>query len=254
MKIALVGTCPSSRMLAPYRDPEWEIWACSPDNAGALPRVTRWFEIHGDLGFADAEPWERSYIDWVNAQPFEVIAQDHRIFPRASILPKDELIARFGRLFFTSTPAWMMAFAIKLGAKQIGLYGLDMAARAEYVIQRPGMHHFIELAEQRFGIEVHAPLESDILQPAPLYGYSLSTPHGRKMEVRRKELMARIADLDQTLEGAKRQRAFLEGALDDIDYVQSIWGGERSPALEGPVAANEAVRPSGSKVVNLRED
>lgn len=253
MKVALVGTCPSSRMLAPYRDPEWEIWACSPDNAGVLPRVTRWFEIHGDLGFPDAEPWERSYIDWVNSQSFEVIAQDHRLFPRASILPKDELIARFGRLFFTSTPAWMMAFAMKLGVKQIGLYGLDMAARHEYVIQRPGMHRFIEIAEKEYGIEVHAPLESDILQPAPLYGFSLSTPHGRKMEVRRKELVGRIADLDRTLEGAKRERAYLEGALDDIDYAQNIWGGERGPALEGPVPAEHAARQSGRKVVNIKD-
>ena len=33
-KIAILGTAPSSMALAPFKDPAWSIWACSP---GAFP-------------------------------------------------------------------------------------------------------------------------------------------------------------------------------------------------------------------------
>src|SRR5713226_4715918 len=46
LKIAMIGTAPSSRMLAPFNDPSWKIWACSPGNMNALPRVDTWFELH----------------------------------------------------------------------------------------------------------------------------------------------------------------------------------------------------------------
>jgi hypothetical protein len=139
----------------------------------------------------------------------------------------------------------MLALAMTLGVREVGLFGLDMAAKTEYRQQRPGFHHFIYLAEQA-GIQVHAPYESDILQPAPLYGYDLSTPYGRKLEVRRKELMDRVARIDVTINGANRERAFLEGALDDIDYHQTVWTGERPVENKG-----QAFQP---KVVNLKGD
>jgi hypothetical protein len=51
VSIALVGTCPSSRMLAPYANGDWEIWTCSPGNAfGQLPRVTGEFQHTGGRG------------------------------------------------------------------------------------------------------------------------------------------------------------------------------------------------------------
>ena len=39
LKVALIGTAPSSRMLAPFNDPSWTIWACSPGNQNILPRA-----------------------------------------------------------------------------------------------------------------------------------------------------------------------------------------------------------------------
>ena len=105
MKVALVGTCPSSRMLAPYSDTTWEIWACSPDNAfGRLPRVNAWFEIHGDLLWLESAEWGApQYIKWLNDQPFPVYAVDQIALPNSTPLPKDDLVKTFGAYFFTST-------------------------------------------------------------------------------------------------------------------------------------------------------
>jgi len=46
LKIALVGSAPSSVLLAPYGDPSWEIWGCSPGVYYQAPRTEAWFELH----------------------------------------------------------------------------------------------------------------------------------------------------------------------------------------------------------------
>src|SRR5882724_13388828 len=65
LKIALIGTAPSSRMLAPYNDPSWTIWACSPGNMNALPRVNVWFELHSNLLWPEHESYGKPYIEWL---------------------------------------------------------------------------------------------------------------------------------------------------------------------------------------------
>jgi hypothetical protein len=55
--IAILGSHPATVMNAPFGDPTWKIYACSPDNtpfgrsnkAGYLPRVDEWFEVHDPI-------------------------------------------------------------------------------------------------------------------------------------------------------------------------------------------------------------
>jgi hypothetical protein len=224
LKVALIGTAPSSRMLAPYGDPSWQIWGCSPGNMNTLPRVDLWFELHSNLLWPEHENYGRPYIEWLKAQPFPVYMQDQSLVPRATIFPKDEIVAEFGDDFFTSSFTWMMALAMKMGAVEIALYGIDMASRDEYVQQRPGFFFFRYLARQR-GIKISAPHESDIMQSPALYAYVDSTPLGRKLSARRQEVQGRINGHAQQIEQATRAKTYLEGAVEDIDYMQSIWSG-----------------------------
>lgn len=227
LKIAIIGTAPSSRHLAPYNDPSWKIWACSAGNQGVVPRVDAWFEIHSNLLWPENEHFGRPYLDWLNQQAFPVYMQDNSLVSRAAPLPKDELIREFGRYFFTSSFAWMMAFAIKQGAKEIGLWGVDMASRDEYILQRAGGHFFIQEAVKR-GIIVHVPKESDLAQPPALYGFDDSTAFMRKLRVREKELKDRVGGMKQQRDQLNQNVTYLEGALEDIDYVLSIHGGVQS--------------------------
>jgi hypothetical protein len=216
-------------MLAPYEDPEWQIWACSTDNAGKLPRVDAWFEIHGDLGWENPPAWEAGYIAWLNDQDFDLYVQLLDLFPKGIKYPKEEIVKRFGPYWFTSTFAWMMALAITKKPEVIGLFGVDMAASTEYYSQRPALVYFSQVAAQD-NIAIYSPPESDVLQPPPLYGYSVSTPKGRKLAIRAREIRERLANVT-----AKRQRVtqaldqeihHLTGSLDDLDYIQSCWTGE----------------------------
>jgi hypothetical protein len=224
LKIALIGTAPSSRLLAPFNDPDWQIWACSPGNMDQLPRVDVWFEIHSNLLWPECESYGRPYVEWLKKQTFPIYMQDQRLVPNATPLPIQDLLNEFGRYFFTSSFAYMLAMAIKAGAKEIALFGIDMASKDEYIQQRSGGHYFMQEAAKR-GIVVNVPYESDLAQPPPLYGYADSTPFGRKLYVREQELKGRIQQAEQQLAQLNGAVPFLKGALEDMDYMRSIFGG-----------------------------
>lgn len=227
LKIAILGTAPSSRMLAPFNDPSWKIWACSAGNMNALPRVDAWFEVHANLLWPENAHFGAPYLNWLNSQQFPVYMQNQTLVPRAISFPKDELVAEFGRYFFTSSFAWMIAFAIKSGADEIGLWGVDMASKDEYILQRSGGHYFIQEAKKR-GIKVFLPQESDLLQPPPLYGFDDSTAFLRKVMVRKKELTDRLNAMRPQRDQMNNSIVYLEGALEDVDYIISIWGGAQT--------------------------
>jgi len=231
-KVAILGTAPSSRLLAPFGDPTWTIWGSSPGNMGdpgsnpaALPRLPdAWIEVHSNFMWPEYRSYGEPYVKWLAEKPFPLVACDKTLFPRAIDFPWKDLIAEFGPYFFTSSFAWMMAYAIHQGAKEIGLWGVDMSSKDEYILQRPGGHYFIMEAKRR-GIKVSIPSESDLIQPPPLYGIFDSTPMGRKIAARRQEVNGRIGQANMQLQQLQGQVTYLNGALEDIEYFANIWGG-----------------------------
>src|SRR5512139_336816 len=230
LKVALIGTAPSSRMLAPFTDPTWKIWGCSPGNQGILPRCDAWFEIHGNLLWPEHKHYGEPYLNWLKSLTIPVYMQDNSLVPNAHKFPKDELVKEFGQDFFTSSFAWMMAFAIYSGAKELSLYGIDMASRDEYILQRPGFYYFRQMARLR-GCKVSAPNESDIMMPPGLYGYSDVKPLGRKILAREVEIRQRIAAEEQEVNRRQQNIFYLKGALEDLDYFKSIWIGAQDNSL-----------------------
>ena len=104
------------------------------------------------------------------------------------------------------------------GADEIMLYGVDMSATDEYGYQRAGCHYFIQEAEKR-GINLVVPFESDILEPPPPYGYREASRMWWKMNTRWKELHGKASAIDSQLAELQNQRAILDGALSDAQYV-----------------------------------
>lgn len=239
MKIALIGSAPSSITLAPFADPSWLIWGCSPGAYVHCARADVWFELHRwqppVLGRADKQvPWlSPEYCAWMAQRPLVYMARPVREIPNSMALPVDSLVARYGNYFFTSSLSWMMAMAINKIVENrelpeehaIGLWGVDMAAEEEYGYQRAGCQFFIQLAIAS-GIKVVLPPESDLMRPPPLYGICESTPADIKLEAREKELAARLANAQAQMQAVTQEVACMSGALSDLRYQRRTWIGQ----------------------------
>ena len=242
MKICILGSAPSSVQMAPFGDPSFQIWACSPGTYPVLPRCDAFFELHrwepGVIGKPGTQkPWfSPEYVSWMGQQQRVWMYQAVPEIPNSMALPIADLTSKYGTFFFTSSIAFMMACAIEdiLEERQAGnteqsviaLYGVDMAANEEYGYQRAGCQHFVELATN-LGIQVIVPPESDLLRPMPLYGISESSHWMIKNTARRRELENRLDVATNTLENAKNEVAFLRGALDDLKYQMDTWCEDR---------------------------
>jgi hypothetical protein len=223
-KIAIIGTAPASRAVTPFDDASWDIWVCSPGNMNQVKRATVWFELHSlvEMQAEENRGWSVGYLGWLKAQQFPVYMQEPNDWvPQATIFPYKKLITHFGtRNWFTSSPAWMLAFAIyqMTAGDELGIFGVDMAAAQEYyTMQKGGLIYWIERA-QALGIKVTIPMESCLGMPTPLYGYSESSRFGRRMNVMHKLTSESMANLQQQHNNIAQQIAFHQGALESQAY------------------------------------
>src|SRR5574337_825570 len=166
-KICLLGSAPSSIRLAPFKDPTWAIWACSPGTYAML--TTERAYVPGDA-FFELHRWEPPVIgdptrqvQWFSAEYVQFLCQ----FPgpvwmtepvaqvkNARRLPRETLLQKYGPYFFTSSLAWMAAMALEdPELEELAFYGVDMAAKEEYALQKPGCLFFVHEATKR-GIRV----------------------------------------------------------------------------------------------------
>jgi hypothetical protein len=226
LKIALVGSAPASVRAAPYNDPSWQIWGCSPGVYGIATRVNSWFELHL---YEPGQPWfSPEYCQWLGNLPGRGVdlwtGSEIPALPGSKVLPYEALLAQYDphRWFTTSSLFWMMAMAVAAGATKIGLWGIDMAASEEYEAQRAGIHYMTYIAKG-LGIEVGVPPESDLFTPRFLYGVDEWTHGFRKLRARRQELQQRLTDANARAAGGQQEAFFLQGAMDDLKYMGDTW-------------------------------
>lgn len=226
MKVAILGTIPYSKMQAPFDDHEWEIWVCSPGNRdGVIPRVTRWFELHGldDIKGPENADWNKPYFDWLNRQTFPVYMQEpNDLLPQCRIFPQKGWLREFGnwgRMAATSSISLMIGFAIMQGATTIGVFGVDMQADEEqYTLQKAGCQIMMQLAKDR-GIEVVVPLSSCLSCMPPFYGYAEASRMGRRLWLRKWELEKMLAQTQAQIEHSIKTAENIRGQIQQINYV-----------------------------------
>lgn len=219
MKIAVCGSAPSSRLLVPFHDPSWEIWCCSPQNYD-FPRVDAWFELHSlDRKFV---PANKPYSDILKVHPRVYVSKADDRLPNAILLDPKPLIKKYGEFFFTSSLAWMMAYAIEQKPEIIGIWGVDMSANDEYAYQRPGCHYFMQKATEA-GIELMLPPQCDLPEPHPLYGFKEHWPMYWKMKASAEELDERIRKAAKNEQRSHDEKLMLTGARDYAEYVRGTW-------------------------------
>ena len=219
-KIAVCGSAVSSAQLAPFHDPEWEIWSCSPANKH-MPRVDVWFELHNPD--VKAQEGLGEWMDWLKTKPVVYMQRAYEGYPGARQYPLSAIVQKWGPFWWTSQLAFMLALAIEQNPTHIGLFGVDMAANSEYNQQRLACQYFLQHIVNRDDMQLMVPPESDIMEPAPMYGYCESSRQWRKYYARKNELNNRVGALRAEAEAKSREAAHLVGALDDMEYQLAHW-------------------------------
>lgn len=256
-KYALLGSAPSSARFAPYDDLTWFMVGCSPALYPQAKRLDVWMELHRFeppiIGKAELQvPWfSPEYCAWLGKLTIPVyMAEAIADVPMSRPYPIREMVEKYGPYIWTSSLAYMMVLAMEdPECREIGLWGVDMAATEEYKTQRPALQ-FLAVEAMKRGIKITVPPESDLLMPTPLYGIDESTPMAVKMLARKRELEGRLSTANQNLANISKEQVFLQGALDNVNYVIETW---TSTALDGTglkttdrvTPALRVVQPSG---------
>ena len=249
MKIAIVGTAPSSRMQAPFDDKDWQIWACSPGVAEGfttfcdLPRFDAWFELHRFDEPALAEKLNADGIEAYRVWMRQLAADGVKVVTQEPIdggtrYPIEDMTEKFGR-YFTNTISYMIAYAIEAGATDIMLTGVDMAAIDEYGSQRPSCEYHLGIAKGR-GINVEIPLVSDLLKCRKMYAFDPEDAYGAKCKARAAELSGRVNQAKHEMEIFSRRHASAVSAIEEIESFKNLLNGELTPSLSETIAERQA--------------
>jgi hypothetical protein len=222
----MVGTGPSG-VAAPYEDLSWEIWGVSSRLPHVI-RADRWFELHRIEGEERdwAEEWRVAVKKFVGEVPLYMIYPEPDIAVNVVQYPTDRIAARFGTYFMTSSFAWMMAMAIDelrpFGGKpvegEIAVFGVDMEYGSEYVQQRAGFRHYIDLARM-LDIPITRLASGGMsLEPVP-YPMWQDDPLLNKVELKIAESTRKLKELDRAIRQTRSMIAETEARVDELNLV-----------------------------------
>jgi hypothetical protein len=154
LKVAVLGLSQSSRHLAPWNKPDWELWGLAWDSERY--KFHRTFDPHDMADLTrPGRPPVKPYLEKIAHCNCLYMDEAYPEVPGARRYPFEEVAADVGD-YWCSTIAYIVSLAIHEKAEEIALYGVDMRAEDEYFTQRPNMEYLIGFARGR-GIKVHIP-------------------------------------------------------------------------------------------------
>jgi hypothetical protein len=237
-KLAIVGSHPATRDLAPWDDPTFDIWLFneSAQKPSVYKRWTALLQIHSEKVYA-------SLTNWVNKDHWEWLQQDHgpdkKIYmqdvdprvPNSVKYPLDDVLSMVPYRYLRSSPAMSLALAIYLGYKEIWLYGSELSSGTEYAYQAINYAFWIGFAHGR-GIDLHLECWHSEFHQQPLYGYEgeaqIDLAYYRERAEQHRKALAQNAN---TVEKLKDR---LSRAMQENDYERT---GELSLNLETALQA-----------------
>ena len=220
-QVAIVGSHPSTRDLAPWSDTKIPIWVF---NAGAImdwcKRADVVFEMHPAGEYTNpmaqkSEYWEE-FLQKQDRAAIFMQDVDPRI-PMSRKYPLDGVINKYLKKFkrgedinkyFTSSPCYAIALACYLGYDRIDIYGVEMETNSEYIYQRDGVGLWIGIA-LGLGVEVNLPKTTTMFS-APLYGYD-----DDHTNITREDFEENAKAIERAFEEAAKKLEFAKGKLDN---------------------------------------
>ena len=192
-KIAIVGTAPSWKD-APFDDKSWQIWSFNRSGF-RLPRWDVLFEIH--QRFED-HPEDDKHLEKLRTvkPPKKIYSLKRLADPSVNIvIDRTELRKRHRSVWLSSSITYAMAFAIDQKPREIGLWGIDMESREEYVVQFAGCVHFLDICRER-GIKTYLPDGCMLLRDPVPYPDRFETAQAVILEKRAQRIKKMIEDVE----------------------------------------------------------
>jgi hypothetical protein len=242
--VMILGFAPDSLKWAPLDANGVDIWALNElylDRPKIALRATAWFQLHGYEPPTIRDPQQVRNLALLKCPV--LMWRKHPNIPNAIEYPLQEVLEEFDiygedmaldqpdvrqRSYFTNTISWMIALAIRMGYKDIQVYGVNMAQDQEFQHQRPSCEFFLGWARGK-GIKIYKPPVSDLLLSPFLYGYDDATAYIQKLEARRTELIERVENTRRQRIGMQEQanqqlqaEQNLLGALHDVEYIMRL--------------------------------
>lgn len=234
---AIVGTAPTFKV-TPWQDATLDIF--SLNDAYVLPgfaRASGWFDLHPIAEMVFRPKGERKvsiddapvgaylrpegHLEWLKTRTFPVyLQQANPNWPHSRAFPFTEIEQRYGS-YFSSTPAWMLAWMLLEGYTEIHIYGIHLATEWEYIHQRPNMEFLIGLALSR-GVQFVIPERSSLLKGRHKYALEhkpdldieRAERRAQRIKIEGQQLHQRLATLSWYARG---QRADITARLRVLD-------------------------------------
>jgi hypothetical protein len=194
-KLAICGSHPSTRALAPFDDPDFDIWVLN--EAPLAEWVKRWdacIQIHKREVYSAEKNWVNpKYWAWLqeaHGKPIYLQDIDPRV-PDSVRYPLDEILATVpGGQFhdIESGPSYALVLALYLGYEEIHVWGVELTSNTEYSYQLPDWKFWVGVA---LGMGVRLVLHSgEIHFKARLYGYE------GEIQIERQYYQGRMTELE----------------------------------------------------------
>lgn len=226
--IAIVGFAPTTRDIAPYDDPDVEIWGLNEAyKYDFMKRWDRWFQIHQAWSYRrpenrnDPDHWK-----WLQEDhDFPIYMQDVDPDVPASVkLPLQEIIDTFlpnvtrgdgsGIEYFTSSYAYLAGMAALLNKDdlenlRLETYGFEMSTMTEYHYQKGSTEFWMGLLAGK-GVDIWVPEHCKLLHGLK-YGYEVTQMINRQeLEFRKRQLSEMEAEKVSALNSISGRRQEVE--------------------------------------------
>ena len=192
IKLAIVGSHTDTRGLAPFDDPNYEVWVLN--EAPQAEWCKRWdvsFQMHLPKlyksleNFSNKKHWE--WLQQKRDKPIYMQEVDPEV-PDSVKYPLESIQIRIPRAQLTSTPAMMLALGIFLGYERIETWGVTIISNTEYTYQAPGWRYWVGYADG-YGVKLILHSGNEMFE-TKLYGYE-GDPY-----IPEEYFQKRIVDLD----------------------------------------------------------
>lgn len=241
--IAICGFASSSRHRMPFDDPTWIIVGLN-QLYRHIPRADVWFDIHSNWADpADNVP-NTDHPRYLRECQFPVFMIERQSDTPTSVrYPLDRMIQKQGLDYFTSTVAFMAAWAIDeieycvmrraeaaglsdyaslkrlFGEYTLGIFGIDLIVGDEYFYQKPCVEFWLGVAGG-LGIQVYLPPETALCKQLYRYGYERDPGGTQFLPVR--ELNTRRASMERERNALMAKLQTLDGAMQENGYLCQV--------------------------------